>query len=114
MAAAFFHEMRSSRLGPDGFYGQNTPMRGYHRNNIYQSAPDTSQTSSTRIVGVVSAVNGDTITIIGNGASKTVKTTDQTVYNTAAKKVNVNDSVVIDGITSGDVFTADSIAITNR
>lgn len=70
--------------------------------------------SAIQITGVVSAVNGDTITIIGNGTSTSIKTSNGTTYNTVANKVNVNDTVIVTGVKSGDTFMANSVDIVNN
>lgn len=67
----------------------------------------------TRLIGVVTQVNGDSFTIAGNGTTKTIKTDSNTVYNTTDKKVNVNDSVIVTGTDSNGTFTATFIRIVN-
>lgn len=83
--------------GPGGGFGM---MRGESGN------------SSTRISGVVTAVDGDTLTVAGNGTTVTVKVTDSTTYSGSSKPATVNDSIVAVGTTSDDVFTATSIRLT--
>ncbi len=86
----------------------------WHTNmpTVYIQTDTTNSTIQT--TGVVSAVNGDSITIIGNGTSTTIKTSSGTTYNTVANKVNVNDTVIVTGVKSGDTFTANSIDIVNN
>lgn len=72
---------------------------------------DTISSDSTRVSGVVTAINGSTLTVAGNGTTKQVTTNDSTTYYGAAQPVKVNDSIMITGTTSGDTFTAGRIVI---
>jgi len=69
------------------------------------------ESSSTRVSGVVTAVDGNTITVAGNGRTTSVKVTDSTTYNGSSKPAAVNDSIVAFGSTSDGVFTATSIRL---
>jgi hypothetical protein len=60
--------------------------------------------------GVVTAVNGSTITVAGNGATNTVTTNSSTQY-TGGSKAAVNDTIVAVGTTNNNVFTATRIII---
>jgi len=81
--------------------------------DIRTSVNPTDGSTITRLTGVVTQVNGDSFTIAGNGTTKTIKTTTDTNYNTADKKVSVNDSVVVKGTDSNGTFTATSVNIVN-
>jgi hypothetical protein len=72
---------------------------------------DAISSDSTRVSGVVTAINGSTLTVAGNGTTKQVTTNDSTTYYGAAQPVKVNDSIMITGTTSGDTFTAGRIVI---
>ena len=63
------------------------------------------------VSGVVTKIDGSTLTVAGNGATKQVTINASTEYYGAAKPVKVNDSVRIQGTTSGETFTADQIMI---
>ena len=67
--------------------------------------------NSTMVSGVVTAIDGATLTVAGNGTTKAVTTNDTTEYFGAAQPVKVNDSVRITGTTSGDAFTATRVMI---
>ncbi|MET0979923.1 MAG: DUF5666 domain-containing protein [Candidatus Saccharimonadales bacterium] len=88
--------------------------RGYGGGHMMNDYYTSTQDGSTIISGVVSAINGDTITVIGNGNSENIKTDSSTTYSTSSKKVSVNDSVIVRGVANGDTFTANSIIIVNR
>jgi hypothetical protein len=68
--------------------------------------------NSTMVSGVITAIDGATLTVAGNGTTKAVITNDDTTeYFGAAQPVKVNDSVRITGTTSGDAFTATRVMI---
>lgn len=86
--------------GRQGFYGNSSgsPRR--------QSRPTLS--------GVVTALNGDSITVSGGGKQVTVKKTDSTTINGDATSVAVNDTVSVYGTTASDgTVTATRIVIRN-
>lgn len=64
--------------------------------------------------GVVTAINGDTITVSGQGKQVTVKKTDDTVISGDGKSVAVNDTVIVIGdAEDDDTVTATRIVIRN-
>lgn len=64
--------------------------------------------------GVVTAIDGDTITVAGNGKKVTVKKTDSTIVSGDKNDITVNDSVIISGTTADDgTITASRIVIRN-
>lgn len=72
---------------------------------------DNLASDSTRVTGVVTAIDGTTLTVAGGGVTKKVTTNDSTSYFGAAQPVKVNDTVMITGTTSGDTFAAGRIVI---
>ena len=66
--------------------------------------------STDRITGVVTAVNGSSFTVAGHGATNTVSTDSSTQYQ-GGDSVKVNDSVMAFGSTSNNTFTATQVAI---
>lgn len=72
---------------------------------------DSYASDSSHVSGVVTAINGTSLTIAGNGTTRQITTTGTTTYYGAAQPVKVNDSVTISGTTSGDTFTANRIMI---
>lgn len=65
--------------------------------------------------GVVTAVNGDTITVSGRGEQVTVKKTQDTVIRGDKEEVAVNDTVLVYGETEDDgSITAARILIRNE
>lgn len=60
--------------------------------------------------GVVTAVNGDSFTLAGNGATNTVQTTSKTTYS-GGDKVSVNDTAAVAGTTNNGTFTATAIRV---
>lgn len=67
--------------------------------------------SSSRVMGVVIAVDGDTITVAGNGTTKTIKVTSDTNYTGDDKPAKVNDSIMAVGTASENVLTATSVRL---
>lgn len=74
---------------------------------------NTDGTTTKRLSGVVTQVNGATFTIAGNGTTKTITTNDSTVFNTGSKKVSVNDSVLVTGTDANGTFTATNVHVQN-
>jgi len=87
-----------------GERGQAGP-RGFYNRRLNSSADNIS-----RLSGVVTAVNGTTFTVGGNGATNSVQTTSSTQF-TGGDKVAVNDSVIVSGTTNNGTFTATQVAI---
>lgn len=56
-----------------------------------------SQTSTTRVTGVVTAVDGDTITVSGNGTTTKVTVSSNTSYTGSSEPAKVNDSILAFG-----------------
>lgn len=69
--------------------------------------------SSTRVSGVVTAVNGDDISVAGNGKTITIKKSSSTTIRGTSTTVSVNDTIFASGTTSDNVFTATTITIRN-
>ena len=63
-----------------------------------------------QISGVVTAVNGNSFNVAGNGVTNTVYTNSQTVYLNSTKP-SVNDAVRVLGSISNSKFTAQSISV---
>lgn len=72
---------------------------------------DSANTTSTRVNGVVIAVDGSTLTVAGNGTTTTVKVTDNTTYTGSSKPAAINDTITAFGTTSDGVFTATSVRL---
>lgn len=67
------------------------------------------------VSGVVTAVNGDTITVGGRGEQVTVKKDDSTVVSGDKSSVAVNDTVIVFGEAGDDdVVTAARIIVRNE
>lgn len=64
-----------------------------------------------RVRGVVTAVNGSTITVAGNGTTTEVVVTDDTIYMGDDKPAAVNDTIMAVGTKQGDTFTATRVAL---
>jgi hypothetical protein len=91
--------------------------RGDRTFNVWQSNSDgltttTTNTTYTQTEGVVTAVNGDSITVAGGGKTQTIKTNSSTTYADDVKPV-VNDTVVVVGTKDGDTITATQISVYN-
>jgi hypothetical protein len=65
---------------------------------------------SSEVQGVVTAVDGNKLTIAGDGTTSTVYTSSSTQY-VGASSVAVNDTVDVTGTSSDGTFTATGISI---
>lgn len=72
--------------------------------------PASTYANEIKISGVVTAINGNTINVGGDGVSNTVYTDSQTVYSNSTKP-SVNDTVRVLGSISNSKFTAQKISI---
>ena len=72
----------------------------------------TTTTVYTQTQGVVTKVDGDTITVAGGGKTQTIKTDASTTYSDDTKPA-VNDTVVIVGTKDSDTITATQVAVYN-
>jgi hypothetical protein len=70
----------------------------------------TSNASGSEVQGVITAIDGNKLTVAGNGTTSTVYTSSSTQY-IGGSNVVVNDTVDVSGTTSADTFTASSISI---
>jgi hypothetical protein len=66
--------------------------------------------NQSRLEGVVTKVDGGTLTIAGGGATNTVQTSGSTQY-TNATAAKVNDTVIVAGTISNSTFTATQIVV---
>ena len=93
---------------------QNMPMM---RSSSFFSRTNndgtTTSTSTYSVSGVVTAVDGSSFDIGGNGTKTTVNTTGSTTFNNNDKKVVVNDSVIVTGTKSDDKINATDVQIVN-
>lgn len=65
--------------------------------------------------GVITAINGDTITVSGGGKQVTVKKTDSTTVSGDETSIAVNDTVAVVGATNSDgTITATRIIVRNE
>jgi hypothetical protein len=103
------HMRGIGRMGSDGQFEQRMPAqrRGAFGGGRMQADSD------TFVSGVVTAVNGDMITVSGNGKQVTVTKNSSTVIRGTASSVAVNDTVSITGVTTNGTFTATTITIYN-
>lgn len=62
---------------------------------------DGSTASNTRVSGVVTAVDGSTITVAGNGTTTKVTVSSNTTYSGSAEPAKVNDSITAVGAKDG-------------
>lgn len=71
---------------------------------------DTS-TNSSRVFGVVTAVNDTTLTVAGNGTTTKIIVTDDTTYMGDDKPAKVNDTIMAVGTKDGDTITATRVML---
>lgn len=92
-----------------GYYGMHGGAYGNRmmdRNGGYGSM----FSSQDRVVGTVTAVDGSSFTVAGDGSSTKVTTDNSTRY-TYGDQVKVNDTVLVFGNTSGGTLKADRVII---
>jgi hypothetical protein len=98
---------------------QNNMMSNYQRRQprmhsaFFQTGSSDINTNYNISSGVVTSVGENSFVIAGNGTTITVNTTGDTTYNTANKKVSVNDSVLVVGTKADSKITATSVRIVN-
>lgn len=109
-----FHYAKTHEPRADVVKFEAMPRGGMLRERLMDDTNDTSGSAKVQVSGVVTQVGSDSFTIAGNGATKTIKTTGSTTYNTGSGKVAVNDSVVVSATQSGDTLTAVSVHVINN
>lgn len=76
---------------------------------------DVNSATSTRVMGVVTAVDGNTATVSGNGTSTKVIMNDNTVYKGDDKPAVVNDTIMAVGARdSSNNLIASSVFLTRQ
>lgn len=63
----------------------------------FNNGTGTNTTSSTRVSGVVTAVDSNTLTVAGNGTTTKVTVNDNTAYTGSDKPAKVNDTIMAFG-----------------
>jgi hypothetical protein len=63
-----------------------------------------------RLQGVVTKVDGDTVTVAGGGKTNTVKTSSSTQYS-GGSNVAVNDTVIVAGTLNNGTYDATNIVV---
>jgi hypothetical protein len=114
MSVANSHEksaMTFSTRGPIGAGSAEIGGRmGGERHFAFNGGDSTNTSGQTRLIGVVTAVNGDKLTVAGGGTTTQGTTNSSTDYVNGSA-VKANDSVIIMGTKSGDTVTATRIVI---
>jgi hypothetical protein len=103
------YNLRDDQTGNSGT-GLRSGMRGGGFGMMGNDASG-STSSNTRLNGVVTAVEGSTLTVAGSGTTVTVKVTDTTTYTGSSKPAAVNDTIIAFGSTTDGVFTATSVRL---
>ncbi len=96
-------------------YGQmERPQFGGGSENGRSDMPNRRGFSRAVATGVVTAINGNTITVAGGGKQVTVKKTDSTVISGDESDLAVNDTVLVYGTAASDgTVTATRIVVRN-
>lgn len=85
--------------------------RGWIRGDL----GDTDTNSDRTVVsGVVTAVDGSTLTVAGNGTTTKVVVNDDTTYRGSSKPAAINDTIRVVGTTSNDTVTATTVYLSRR
>lgn len=86
-----------------GVYGQRGSMTnggGFGRGAGFNNA-GTDSANSTRVSGVVTAVDGSTVTVAGNGTTTKVTVSSSTTYVGSSQPAQVNDTIMASGARDG-------------
>lgn len=115
LVASTTHPRTAVGIGNDDLPGHYQPEgRMYHRGGGMFGDKGNDIFAMNITHGVVTAINGDTLTVSGNGKQVTVKKTSSTVIGGDKPAVSVNDTVIIIGDTESDEsVTAMRIIIRN-
>lgn len=108
-------DITSSAIGDRNFTSQrsgNGTMQGGGMMGPRGDFNDSTDSSgTTRLNGVVTAVDGSTITVAGNGTTTKVVVNDTTTYTGDDKPAVVNDTIMVVGTKDGDTLTATRVVI---
>ena len=109
LIGSIFHNHRENRAfgAKVGAFGNVRMMR---RGGEFMGGQQGMNAGQNHIRGVVTAVNGSTITVAGNGATNDVETNTSTQYQNGSS-VKVNDSVLVFGNINSGKFTATQIVV---
>lgn len=103
---AYSQNQNGNSSAGNGSYGGG----GFRRNGF--GGGSQGQTAAFR--GVITAVNGDTLTVAGQGKSVTVTESDSTTISGDKTDVAVNDTIVVYGTTNSDgSISATQIVVRN-
>ncbi len=88
---------------------------GFGRGMRGGASSDTNSASSTRVMGVVTVVDGDVITVAGNGTTTKVTVNDNTTYTGDDKPAKVNDTIMAVGARdSSDNLVAATVRLSRQ
>lgn len=119
-ASALLHDRRAtdqvtSRSGHMGMNNSDFGSRGGSTNRPDGMSGGRGSFMTPTASGVITAINGDTITVAGGGKQVTVKKTSTTVISGDETAIAVNDTVVVMGTKNSDgSVTATRIMIRNN
>ena len=85
------------------------PMRGGHERGFMTSG-NFNTDGQSRVMGVVTSVNGSGFTVAGNGSTTNVTTNSSTQYQ-GGNSVKQNDTVLVRGTSSSGNITAAQVVI---
>lgn len=91
---------RSDRFGAPTMMQDRRDYRSGPRGGMMGGA--TNAADSTRVMGVVTAVAGDTVTVSGGGTTTKVVVNDSTTYTGSDKPAKVNDTIMAAGARQSD------------
>jgi hypothetical protein len=91
---------RSDRFGAPTMMQDRRDYRSGPRGGMMGGA--TNAADSTRVMGVVTAVDGDTVTVSGGGTTTKVVVNDSTTYTGSDKPAKVNDTIMAAGARQSD------------
>lgn len=117
--AAGRHTQRTSMLtvhnyGNTELSRNSTRGQGSFSRDIAQDGSTRSR-STTRVAGVATAVNGNTITVAGDGTTTKVTVSSNTMYTGSSEPAKVNDTIIAFGAKdSSDTLIASNVRLTRE
>ncbi len=101
----------SNRMGGGFSYSFSQPLSSSQTEYLSNGPMGMNQSTNTiEIQGVITAINGQTITIAGNGSTNNITINSSTQY-TNGSSLKVNDTILVNAQFSSNQLTAQSVTL---
>ncbi len=107
-----FERRTPGMMGTSSYYGGRNG--GMMRGPGLSEGGSSTVGGATRLRGVVTAIDGSTLTVAGEGVTTKVTTSDGTLYSGSAKPAKVNDTISVLGNKTADGSIAASQIVLSR